>query len=109
MRTLKFIVDDQIIKPDPNCDFSNLVPGTEGYLQAEFSFSREWTGTSKVAGFYSALGREYPPQVISANNTCIIPPEALKGEKFKVQVFGLRGADFKLTTNKITVSQNGGN
>ena len=39
MRTLKFIVEGQIIKQDPSCDFTNLVPGTEGYLRAEFSFS----------------------------------------------------------------------
>lgn len=108
MRTLKFIVEDQIIKQDPNCDFSNLVPGTEGYLQAEFVFSKQWTGADKVAGFYSVMGREYPPQVISSSNTCIIPAEALKGEKFKIKVFGLRGTDFKITTNKLTVCQNGG-
>lgn len=28
MRTLSFIVDKQIIRKDPECDFSNLVPGT---------------------------------------------------------------------------------
>lgn len=108
MRTLKFIIDGQIIKPDPSCDFSNLIPGSEGYLKAEFKFSPEWTGTSKVVGFYSMMGREYPPQVLNINNVCDIPQEALKHEKFKIQLFGLRGADFKITTNKLVVSQNGG-
>lgn len=108
MRTLKFIVNGQTIEKDPECDFDNLVPGTAGYLRAEFKFSSEWSGTDKVAGFYSALGREYPPQVINAANTCMIPAEATKGEKFKIQVFGLRGADFKITTDKVTVCQNGG-
>ena len=28
MRTLSFIVDKQIITKDPECDFSNLIPGT---------------------------------------------------------------------------------
>lgn len=109
MRTLKFIVDGQILKPDPSSDFSNLIPGSEGYLRAEFKFSSEWSGTSKVAGFYSMMGREYSPQVLSAANTCDIPVEALKREKFQIQVFGLRGADFKITSNKLVVSQNGGN
>lgn len=108
MRTLKFIVNGQSISQDPDCDFTNLVPGTTGYLQAEFSFSKEWAGTEKVAGFYSVMGREYPPQVIGRSNTCVIPTEALKGEKFKIKVFGLKGADFKITTDKVTVSQNGG-
>ena len=108
MRTLKFIVNGQNIEKDPDCDFDNLVPGTEGYVRAEFKFSNEWAGTDKVAGFYSAMGREYPPRVLTPLNTCDIPAEALKCEKFKIQVFGLRGADFKLTTDKVTVRQNGG-
>lgn len=28
MRTLSFIVDGQIIKQNPECDFGNLIPGT---------------------------------------------------------------------------------
>ena len=107
MRTLKFIVDNKIIKQDPKCDFSDLIPGTEKYLRAEFSFSPEWNGFKKVVAFWSALGKEYPPQVLSDGKSCIIPFEALKRRTFKVQVVGERG-DLKLTTNKVAVSQNGG-
>lgn len=107
MRTLQFLVDDQIIKQHPQCDFSGLVPGTEEYLQAEFHFSPEWDGCVKVASFYSSLGREYKPQVLKDGKTCMIPTEALKKRIFKVQVIGKKG-DLKLTTNKMTVSQNGG-
>lgn len=39
MRILKFIVDKQIIRRDPNCDFSNLVSGTKGYLKADKGLS----------------------------------------------------------------------
>ena len=106
MRTLKFIVEDQIMKPDPNCDFNNLVPGTEGYLQAEFSFSPEWDGYVKVAGFYSALGIEYPPQQLK-DNRCMIPAEALEKRIFKVQIIGGKNKS-KLRTNKVEVRQNGG-
>ena len=107
MRILKFIVDNQIIKQDPDCDFSNLVPGTEEYLQAEFSFSQEWKGCVKVAAFWSALGREYEPQVIKDGKTCIIPSEALKRRAFKIQVIG-KNKNIKLTTNKLRIVQNGG-
>lgn len=108
MRTLKFIVEDQIIRQDPNCDFSNLVPGTEGYLQAEFSFSPEWTGCARVATFYSMMGTEYDPQILEGGRTCMIPAEALKRRTFKVQVLG-KGVDSKkMTTNKLVVNQNGG-
>lgn len=107
MRILKFIVDNQIIRPDPKCDFSGLVPGTKGYLQAEFSFSPEWRGCTKVAAFWSAMGREYPPQILEDGKTCIIPEEALKRRTFRVQVIG-KNSEVQLTTNKAVVNQNGG-
>lgn len=108
MRTLRFIVNGQIVKPDPNCDFSGLVPGTSGYLQAEFAFSEEWRNCVKVAGFYSMLGKEYTPQLLKDGKTCMIPAEALKRKAFKMQVAGKRG-EYEIKTNKVTVSQNGGN
>lgn len=107
MRTLKFIVDDQILRQDPNCDFSNLIPGTNGYLVAEFSFSKTWEGVSKVAAFYSPLGREYPPRLLADGRTCVIPFEALEKRVFTIQVIGKKG-ESKLTTNKLAVRQDGG-
>lgn len=107
MRTLRFIVDDQIIRQDPNCDFSNLVPGTEGYVQAEFTFSPEWVDTVKVVGFYSMMGHEYSPQVLKDGKTCMIPSEALKRRSFKIRVIGKRG-EFKILTNKMVINQTGG-
>lgn len=107
MRTLRFIVDDQIIRIDPTCDISHLVPGSQGYLLAEFAFSKEWDGCSKVAAFYSPLGREYPPRVLADGKTCVIPFEALEKRTFKVQVIGKKGS-LRLQTNKVVVKQNGG-
>ena len=107
MRTLRFIVEDQIVKADPNCDFSGLVPGTEGYLKAEFIFSSEWLDCVKCAGFFSVMGKEYPPQILTDGKTCTIPSEALKNKSFKIQLIGVR-PDYKIKTNKVTVCQNGG-
>lgn len=109
MKTLRFIVENQIIKKDPTCDFSDLIPGSKGYLIAEFSFSKEWENMAKVVGFYSPLGREYPPRVLADGKTCVIPFEALEKRTFKVQVIG-QSKDFnqKLKTNKVTVYQTGG-
>lgn len=108
MKTLQFIVDDQIIRKDPNCDdFSTLIPGSSGYVTAKFIFSSEWYGFAKVAAFYSPLGFEYPARVLYDGATCVIPFEALKKRSFKVQVLGQKG-DIKIKTNKVAVSQNGG-
>ena len=110
MRTLKFIVEGQIIKQDPNCDFSGLIPGTDGYLQAEFTFTTtDWHPLIKAVGFYSMMGREYDAQLLDENNRCMIPAEACEKQNFKLKVVGKGTNGFKLTTNKFTVSQNGGN
>lgn len=107
MRTLKFIVDKQIIRQDPNCDFSDLVPGTEGYLQAEFSFSPEWSGCTKIAAFWTVFGEELPPQILKDGKTCMIPAEATERKTFGIQVIGKK-KNVRLTTNKTKVNQNGG-
>ena len=107
MRTLKFIVDGQEIQQDPSWDFSRLVPGSEKYIKAEFSFSPEWKKRVKVARFFSALGREYEPQALMDGRTCLIPSEALKKRVFKVQVMGKEDKS-KILTNKVEVKQNGG-
>lgn len=106
MRTLKFKVDGLSIQRDPECDFSGLVPGTEGYLQAEFSFSPAWDDCVKVASFTSIFGKEYEPQVL-IENSCLIPAEALARESFKIRVLG-KSPSTKLVTNKILVKQDGG-
>lgn len=107
MRTLRFNVNGQIIQQDPSCDFSGLVPGTVGYLLAEFTFSEEWSGCTKVAAFYSPMGKEYPPQILVDGRSCVIPMEALARQTFTVQVVGKK-KDFKMTTNKVAVKQDGG-
>jgi hypothetical protein len=108
MRILKFIVNGQSIEKDPNCDFSGLVPGTKGYLKAEFTFSPEWDGCAKIVGFYSNMGKEYPPKILVDGVSCRIPTEALARRVFKVQVIGGGADGYTIKTNKVAVCQNGG-
>ena len=107
MKTLKFIVNGQSIVLDPECDVNSLVPGTDGYVRAQFSFSKEWDRCVKVAAFYSNLGTEYPPQALKSGEVCDIPMEALKKSIFKVKVLGKKN-DYTICTNKVTVHQKGG-
>ena len=107
MRTLKFIVEGLIIKQDPNCDFENLVPGTDGYLEAEFTFSDEWNGFVKAASFFSPLGFEYPARLLRNGVVCDIPKEALAKRSFKIQIVGQCGS-ITMHTDKVEVKQNGG-
>ncbi len=112
MRTLKFIVDGQNITQDPSCDFSGLVPGTKGYLRAEFSFvSSDWVGCIRAASFFNMMGKEYCAKMINYNDGtffCIIPNEALEKRRFKIQVMGaIPATEYLIKTNKVTVCQDG--
>jgi hypothetical protein len=107
LRTLKFIVDGNVVERDPACDFGGLIPGAEQYLRVEFSFSPEWIRRAKVARFWSPLGHEYEPQVLKDGRSCLVPAEALKKRKFKMQIMGKIG-ESKMLTNKFEVIQNGG-
>lgn len=106
MRTLEFIVEGQTIKKSPSCNFDGLVPGTDGYLQAKFSFSKEWNGTARVVGFWTNR-QECPPKILKDGRTCMIPAEALVNKRFELQVLGKR-EDLVISTNKIEIVQNGG-
>lgn len=108
MRILRFIVNEQIIEKDPNCNFEGLVPGSSSRIKAVFSFSPDWNSSVKVASFRSMLGKEYPPQPLKDGYSCIIPPEALARRAFKVQIIGSIKGVGMVSTNKITVEQNGG-
>lgn len=111
MRNLRFIVDNQIIRKDPTCDFSGLVPGSAGCVSAEFVFSKEWEGCLRVAGFFSPLGKEYPPRELAYGRSCVIPFDALQKRSFKIQVVGVKtvnGEKIRLKTNKVVINQDGG-
>jgi hypothetical protein len=104
LRTLKFVVNRQVIEKARDCDFDGLVKGTNGYLMAKFLFSEDWNGCAKVVGFYSSYGNEYAPQVLDNENSCMIPEEALARETFVIKVFGKR-ENFTITTNKLAINQ----
>ena len=103
MRTLRFSVDSQKIRHDPNCDFSGLVSGTAGYLKASFKFSKEWSGMVKVAEF-----RKYtcdsPIPVPIIRGECMVPKEVTGGKVWHVKIVGKKG-DMILATGNCKVDQ----
>lgn len=101
MRTLKFIITAQAITKDPDCDFTGIVAGTEGYLRAEFSVSGEWAGC-RMAAVFSSMRKEYPQPI--KDGSCVIPAEALEWDNFGVRVVGQRDS-YRITTNEVKVKQ----
>lgn len=107
MRTLRFIVEGQMLQPDPTCSFDGLVPGSEECVGIEVSFSPNWSGYTKVVEFTSALGREFLPKILVGGRSCTVPSAALARRVFKIRIIGKKGEQ-KLMTNKVEVKQNGG-
>lgn len=100
-RQLRFIVTGQEIKKDTNCDFSNIVANSRGYLVARFAFAGDWSGMQKVGLFYK-FGKEYAEKI--TGNECIIPSEALTHTNFQVGICGVNG-NTRIFTNLIKVEQ----
>ena len=104
MRILEFNVVKQRITKKQDCDFSGLVAGSIGYLQAKFHFSEnDWDKCAKkVARFW--IGDLEHAVELGEDNICVIPPEVLTGKRFKVSVIGA-APDYKIETNKTDVRQ----
>ena len=102
MRTLEFVVEGQLLKKKTDCDFSNIVAGSVGYLRAKFYFSSEWWGCKKAASFW--LNDNEYSVLLDATGACVIPAEALTGERFLVSVAGAR-SDFKIKSTRTKVRQ----
>lgn len=106
-RYLVFMVERQKIKKSKQCDFSGIVSGTEGYLNARFIFSNEWEGTNKIALF--KMLEEVKMVKVDRYGECEIPSEVLKTDSFKVGVIGERkeenGKRVRIKTDFVKVSQ----
>lgn len=103
MRILEFTIDKQLVAPNLQCDFTGIVPGTKGYLVAEFSFSDEWKYCRKVAVFKRAKEEYFVPL---KDNRCEIPEEVLKYTSFRLSVIGERDG-YRIISNEMEIRQNG--
>lgn len=102
MRTLKFNVTNDTITRDSESNFSNL--SKESTLRLVFSFSEDWDGYAKVAGF-SRAGKELEPKILLHGTICEIPYEALCGNFFRMAIIGKKGND-KKKTRQILINLN---
>ena len=105
MRILEFEINGQNISKSKNCDFSGIVPGSDGYLKAHFTFSNDWSGMVKVAEFRKLTSDE-PVSVPIINNECMVPVEVTGGNKWYVKVIGKR-CDVLIPTGNCRVRQEG--
>ena len=106
MRTLNFRVKGQ--KLDQEGDFSNLIPGSSEYLQAEFEFDTEWSGMMKVAEFRRLNLPDTTCWAVKiSNNKCMVPTEVLSGNRWYINVIGQNREGIRFPTGRVEVRQDG--
>lgn len=104
-RVLEFVVDKQRLTKKKDCDFSNIVAGSVGYLRAKFYFSDEWKNCKKVGSFALSDSEEFPV-LLDNKDSCLIPKQALTGDKFFVSVLGGNPkTSYRIKTTKVKVKQ----
>ena len=102
-RILEFEVNKQRLTKTRDCDFTNIVAGSIGYLKAKFYFSQnEWRDCRKAASFW--IDNEEHVVLLDEFDICIIPQEVLAQDRFSVSVTGVR-SDYRILTNKTKVKQ----
>lgn len=93
---LTFTVDKQILK---RTDTDKAIADSVKYLTATFTFSEDWTGTTKTVLFNHGT---VTYAMILESDTCVVPWEVIHSDYFRISVYGVKD-DERITTNNVTV------
>lgn len=102
MRELVFDVSMQTIKQNKGCDFSNIVRGSDNYLECVFLFDSSWREYVKVASVKNVSGEEY--NSIINNNRIVLPEYITQESMLYIKVVG-KSKKTKIETNTCSVKQ----
>lgn len=85
-------------------EYGMKMPDRGETIEIHFAFSPDWDSyTKKVAGFWDRNREECRAQVISEDNTCVVPAKALEDFIFYVEVLGKRGDIIRHTERRAIV------
>lgn len=103
MRTLKFLVEKQRLKKNPDCDFSMIVAGSVKYLKLKFQFSPEWNECKKAVSFW--VGDVEHAVILDENDECYVHEVVTNESVYRISVTGVRPDGYTITSSKWTISQ----
>lgn len=105
MRTLKFIVDGQILYKDKNCSFINIVKGSHNYLFLHFNFiGEEWTQYDKAVEFETKTSHKI---VNFYGHTVGIPDEITSERIITIRLIGYKNKEVVFKTSSQNILQRG--
>ena len=109
MRTLNFTITKQKLTKDNDCNFDNLVTGTENYLEAFFKFDDDWIMLRNICVFKGLDNLYRSPSIeksvmIRQSGKCQIPKQILEYPIVQLYVVGIN-QNKKIYTNDVHFRQ----
>lgn len=102
MKTLKFCVNEQELKPNP-CNTKYIVTDTHNYLQLKFHFSNDWQGLEKHIQFI--LNKENYEYLLAEDDTIQVPKLFVEALSFKFVIVGYDIVEeIRVTTNTFNLN-----
>ena len=103
MRELKFIVDGQKLTKSKECDFENIVRGTNNYLRLTFWFDTAWNGTTKAIEVSNISGTKIIEPLV--NGSFVLPSQVTGDSIMKVKVYGMKKTGEQIASNEMLIKQ----
>lgn len=101
MRELHFDVTGQLLRRNKQCDFENIVRGSDNYLCLVFHFDNDWKETKRVISFYDVDGKQ-TNEIIQDKVT--VPVDVTHGSMFYFELTG-KSNKTRITTNRMYIEQ----
>lgn len=101
MRILRYKVEGQNIIRDSTCDFSNIVRGTNHYINLVFEWDEDWRCKAKVISLRNAEGIETN---FAFRENVLLPEVVTEGSMFSFVLYG-KDTKEKIQTDREYVEQ----
>ena len=101
MRELHFDVAGQLLRRNKQCDFENIVRGSDNYLCLVFHFDNDWRETKRVISMYDVDGNQINE---SEQDKATVPVSVTHGSMFYFELTG-KSNKTRITTNRMYIEQ----
>lgn len=105
MRILKFIVEGQTLRKDPECDFSHIIKGSKDYLGCSFKLPADWRNIPLAATF-THYGKEICASPVFSG-ACLVDNSVTDYKNFKISLTAIKNGEI-VRTNAVKIWQEEG-
>lgn len=102
MRDIVLNLSEQTLSKIGNCDYGNIVRGSNNYLRIVLKTDIQWNNMAKVVTVRTLGGIEY--NAIYEHTGVLLPEEVTKNSYFEIMVTGKNGNQL-VKTNNVIINQ----